>query len=72
MTSNGVVTYPANSPFLDLAPVTMAVTGGTGTDWFGATGQVTTERVNAAGAHTHTFQVMYFKRTGFRAAKSAK
>lgn len=64
ITAAGVVSYPAGSPFLNAnKPITMAVTGGT-FDYFGATGQVTSQRLDVMGAHTQTFQMYCFKKGG--------
>lgn len=67
ITAAGIVSYPADSAFLHINdPTTMAVTGGT-FDYFGATGQVTSQRLDVMGAHTQTFQMYCFKkRGGFR------
>lgn len=75
ITAAGIVTYPDNNPFLNVNdPITIAVTGGT-LDYFGATGQVISQRLDATGAHTQTFEMYCFKNAGgFRkkTPKSAK
>lgn len=72
ITAAGVASYPANSAFLHVNdPTTMAVTGGT-FDYFGATGQVTSQRLDATGAHTQTFQMYCFKKSGGFRQKAPK
>lgn len=72
ITAAGVVSYPADSAFLFVNdPTTMAVTGGT-FDYFGATGQVTSQRLDATGAHTQTFQMYCFKKGGGFRQKTPK
>lgn len=57
VTASGVVSYTDNSFFLQAGrPVTIPVTGGS-QGWFGASGQVTSTRLNDAGEHTHTFEI---------------
>lgn len=57
VTANGVVSYVDDSFFLQVGrPVTVPVTGGS-LGWFKATGQVTSTRLDNAGAHTHQFEV---------------
>lgn len=58
VTANGVVSYANDSFFLEVGrPVTVPVTGGS-LGWYGATGQVTSVRLNAQGEHTHTFEII--------------
>ncbi|GAB5036808.1 Hypothetical protein NocV09_05000090 [Nannochloropsis oceanica] len=75
ITAAGIVSYPANTSFLNVdVPTTMAVTGGS-FDYFGATGQVTSQRLDATGAHTQTFQIYCFRKGGgfrLKAPKGAK
>lgn len=57
VTASGVVSYADDSFFLQVGrPVTVPVTGGSH-GWYKATGQVTSTRLDAAGAHTHHFEI---------------
>lgn len=61
MTAKGVTRYPSKDVFLqNNKPTIIPVTGGS-LSFFGATGQVASEKLSPAGDHSHTFQIYVYK-----------
>ncbi len=59
VTASGVIVYNDDDFFLETGvPMVMPVTGGS-LGWYGATGQLTTVRLNAQGEHTQTLDITY-------------
>ena len=56
VTASGVVSYEDDAALQVGRPVTMPVTGGS-MGWYKATGQLTTTRLDDAGAQTHHFEI---------------